>query len=699
MRTLFLLGASLAAVAAVSRPATAVDEGMWLFNKPPAKELQERYGFEVTPEFLEHLQLSCVRFSTGGSGSFVSGQGLVMTNHHVGSEMIAKLSTNERDLLADGFTAQRMSEELACPDLELDCLWSIEDVTARVNADVKPEMSTGQALAARRAAMAAIEAEAKAKTGLKPEIVTLYQGGQYHLYQYKNYKDVRLVFAPEKQAAFFGGDPDNFEFPRFNLDCCFFRVYEDGKPIQPRHWLKWNEEGAKDGDLVFVAGHPGSTERAYTMAHLEFLRDVRLPFGLAGLWRTEVWLKTFSDRSEEWRRIAEDDLFGVQNSRKALTGRLAGLQDPVLWERKADAERKLRAAVAANPDWQAKWGGAWDEIAAAQNAYRAYYHRFSALGGGSLNLGSELAGVAKTLVRIADEKQKPNGERLREYSDAALESLEFQLFSPAPVYPDLEAHRLTMRLSQMAEVLGGSDPAVVAALAGKSPRARAEELIGGTKLADIAERKRLYEGGKAAIDASNDPLIGLVKALDAESRSLRKRWEDEVQSVERNAYAKIAAANFAVYGDSVYPDATFTLRLSYGKIAGYEENGRRVPAFTNLGGLYQRAAERKEQYPFEVPASWAKAKRKLDLDVPFDFVSTCDIIGGNSGSPTVDRHGAVVGLIFDGNIQSLAWDIAFDEVQGRAVSVDARAMIETFRKVYGANALADELLRKSPPRS
>ncbi|MCC6409594.1 MAG: S46 family peptidase, partial [Planctomycetes bacterium] len=630
------------------------------------------------------------------SGSFVSGSGLVMTNHHVGSDMLAKLSTPERDLLATGYVAKGQEQELACPDLELDCLWSIEDVTAQVNADVKPEMSTGQALAARRAAMSAIESAAREKTGLKPEVVTLYQGGAYHLYLYKNYKDVRLVFAPEKQAAFFGGDPDNFEFPRFNLDCTFFRVYDDGKPITPRHWLKWNEKGVDEGELVFVAGHPGSTERAFTMSHLEFLRDVRLPFGLAGLWRTEIWLKTFSDRSEEWRRIAEDDLFGVQNSRKALTGRLAGLQDPELMKRKADAEAKLRAAIAANPEWQKQWGGAWDEIASAQAAYRGFYHRFSALGGGSLSLGSELAGVAKTLVRVADEKQKPNGERLREYSDSALESLEFQLLSPAPVYPDLEIQRLTMRLSYMAEVLGASDPAVVAALAGKSPRARAEELIRNTKLADVAERKRLYEGGKAAVDASKDPLIALVKALDGENRTLRKRWEDEVQSVERSAYAKIAAANFAVYGDSVYPDATFTLRLSYGKVVGYEELGRKVPAFTKLGGLFERARERREAYPFEIPASWATAKKKLDLDVPFNFVSTCDIIGGNSGSPTVDRNGAVVGLIFDGNIQSLVWDIAFDEVQGRAVSVDARAMIETFRKVYGANALADELVRKGP---
>lgn len=685
-RKLSTVIASLSFLAAVA----SADEGMWLFTKPPAEELKAKYGFEATPEWLEHLQKSCVRFSTGGSGSFVSADGLALTNHHVGADMLAKLSTAEHDLLAEGFYAKTREDEVRCPDLELDCLWQIEDVTERVT-KAGEGLGDAEANAARRKAINEIEAESKASTGLDSEVVTLYQGARYHLYRYKHYTDVRLVFAPEKQAAFFGGDPDNFEYPRFDLDMCLFRVYVDGKPLQPEHFLRWSEAGASDGELVFVGGHPGRTERLFTVDHLRFLRDVRIPNTLNFLWRSEVWLQVFSSRSEEWRRIAEDELFGVQNSRKAYMGIIAGLQDPQFFARKVEGEKELRGKVEAKPEWKAQWGDAWDQIARAEASYREFYQRFAVLGGGGMNLGSELAGIAKDLVRAAAERPKPNAERLREYNEAGLESLQFQLFSPAPIYPDFEKLELESRLSLLAQMLGGEDPLVVAALAGKSPRARAEELVDGTELADVAVRKRLYEGGAKAIEASKDPLIQLVRTLDPVSRELRKRYEDEVQSAERAGYAKIAAARFAVYGEDLYPDATFTLRLAFGRIRGYEQNGERIEPFTQLGGMYERSAERGNEYPFDLPPKWAAAKSALDLSTPFDFVHDCDIIGGNSGSPTVNRAGEVVGLIFDGNIQSLIWDIAYDAQQGRAVSVDSRAMLEALRKVYGAGALADEL--------
>ncbi len=697
MNKSLIVSATLVAAVLSAGLAVAKDEGMWLFDKPPTAQLKERYGFEPTAKWLENLQLSCVRFSTGGSGSIVSGDGLVMTNHHVAADMLAKLSTKDKDLLLLGFYASTRDQEAKCPDLELDCLNSIEDVTDRVNGAAKPEMSSAEAALARRKMMSAIEKEANAKTGLKEECVTLYQGGKYSLYSYKRYTDVRLVFAPEKQAAFFGGDPDNFEFPRFDLDCSFFRIYENGKALTPSHWLKWSPTGTKENDLVFVAGHPGRTERLFTVDHLKFLRDVRMPFTLASLARNEIGLRIFSDRNEEWRRIAEDDLFSVQNSRKALMGIQAGLQDPQFMKAKLDGERELRAKVDANPEWKKKWGDAWDQLATAEAKYRPNYARFSLLGGPSLALGGKLPSVAKDLVRLADELPKPNSDRLREYGDAGLETLQFQLFSPAPIYPDLEIAKLTMRLAMMGDVLGNDDPLVVAALAGKSPHARAEELIHGSKLVDVAERKRLFDGGKSAIDASKDPLIAFVKSLDLESRRLRKQYEDEVQSAEREGYAKIAAAQFAVFGDKVYPDATFTLRLSYGKVAGYDENGAHVSPYTTIGGLYDRSKQRANQWPFNVPESWMRSKSKLDLSTPFDFVSTCDIIGGNSGSPTVDRKGDVVGLIFDGNIQSLSWDIAFDDVQGRAVSVDSRALIEALNKVYDAKPLVGELIGSARP--
>ena len=667
------------------------DEGMWLINRPPLEQLEKKYGFVPDAAWLDHVQKSCVRISTGGSGSIVSPNGLVMTNHHVGSDLLEKLSTKENDLLERGFLARTLEEEVSCPEVEMHVLWEIEDVTARVQGAAKPEMSSAEANTARRGEMSTIEKESSEKTGLKSEIVTLWQGGRYHLYRYKRYTDVRLVFAPEKKIAFFGGDTDNFEYPRFNLDVTFFRIYQDGKPLKPEHWLRWSRQGASDGSLVFVAGHPGSTERGLTVAHTEFMRDVRYPMTLRNLWRREVQLETFSQKSAEHRRIAEGDLFGVKNSRKAITGRLSGLLDPAIFGAKSAAEKALRDAVAKNPEHQTKWGGAWDQIAAAQTKYREFYPRYVALGGASLGLGGNLFGIAKDLVRLAEERPKPSADRLREYRDSNLDSVELGLYSPAPIYPELEVSSLESSLQWMCELLGAGDPTVAAALGGKSPRARAEELVAGTKLGDVEERKRIAAGGKAAIESSKDPLIALVKALDPESRKLRKRYEDEIESAQREGYAKIAAADFAVRGENQYPDATFTLRLSYGTVKGWQEGGRTIAPFTNFAGLYERAAERKGERDFELPARWANQRDSINPNTPFNFVSTNDIIGGNSGSPVFDKKGEVVGLIFDGNIDSLVLNNAYSDERARAVSVDARAIVESLRRVYDAQALADEL--------
>jgi hypothetical protein len=677
-----------AAVAAlcIASNLSRADEGMWLFNRPPSKQIEAKYGFKLTAEWLEHVQKSCVRISTGGSGSLVSATGLVMTNHHVGSDMLEKMSTADRDYIKQGFYAKTLAEEQKCPDLEMNVLWTIEDVTAKVKGAATADMSSADANTARRKMMSQIEKEAQDKSKLKCEVVTLYQGGLYHLYSYKRYTDIRLVMAPEKDIAFFGGDPDNFEYPRFDLDMCFFRIYENDKPIEPEHYLHWSKNGAADNDLVFVAGHPGRTERLNTVDHLKFMRDSQYPLQMRSTWRREVQLATFMGRSEENRRIAEGDFFGVQNGRKARTGIFAGLQDPAFFAAKVAAETKLRAAVDANPEWKKQWGDGWDKIAASKRIHKDMQVRMSAIA-----FGGKLFGKARDLVRLADEKPKPNSDRLREYRDSNLPSLEQGLFSPAPIYPELEIENLSSSLQNMAELLGCDDPTVVKVLAGKSPHARAEELVRGTKLADVAERKRLSDGGKIAIDASSDPMIAVMKAIDAESRQLRKKFEDEVDAQEREGYAKVAAANFAVNGEDQYPDATFTLRLSYGTVRGYTENARDIPPFTNFAGLYKRGAERGNKYPFEVPEKWVKAKDKLNPNTPYDFVSTCDIIGGNSGSPVVDKNGEVVGLIFDGNIQSLVGDIGYDETFNRAVSVDSRAMIEAMRKVYDAGALADEI--------
>jgi len=672
----------LVALAAIAGAACSLraDEGMWLLTMPPEETLKSKYGFEPARPWLEHLQKSCVRM--WASGSLVSADGLLMTNHHVGVDQLRKLSTSQRNLVRDGFYARTRDAELRCPDMEVQVLWSIEDVTEGVNAAVRAEMSPAAAYEARRKAMTRIEQESKDATGLDSEVVTLWHGARYHLYRYRRYTDVRLVFAPEKSVAFFGGDIDNFEFPRFDLDCCFFRVYENGKPLRPEPYLRWGRRGVAEGELVFVLGHPGRTRRLLTADHLRFLRDVEMPAMLGRLWRREVQLSCFCHRSAENERIGENDLFSVQNSRKARTGAYEAMLDPEFMRRKEQAESKLRAAASsADP---------WERIDEAEKTYRTFFGRHDVLREGR-PFDSELFGIAQTLVRLAEELPKPSPDRLREYRDTELESLYLRLYSPAPIYDALEINGMASGLSRMAEQFGGDDPTVVKAFDGLPPQVRAERLVRGCTLKDIETRKRYVREGKKAIDASTDPMIRLAAALDPEYRALRKRYEDEVEGVERQSYAKIAAAQFALFGERLYPDATGTLRMAFGCVRGYEEDGRVVSAFTTFAGLYERWRERGPQPPFDLPARWTERRDRLDLKTPFNFVLTADIIGGNSGSPVVNRQGEVVGLIFDGNLESLVWDLAYDDRRGRAIAVDMRAILEALREVYDAGKLADEL--------
>lgn len=686
--SLIAAGAATIAVAMLAGGLARADEGMWLLNKPPTEQLRSRYGFDATPEWLEHIQKSCVRISSGGSGSIVSPNGLVMTNHHVGSDALAQLSTPDNDLLATGFYARTPAEEVKVPDIEMNVLWTIEDVTDKVNAATNEKMTPAEANTARRKAMAAIEKERQDKTGLLSQVVTLYQGARYNLYCYKRYTDVRLVMAPEQAIAFYGGDTDNFEYPRYDLDMCFFRIYENDKPLRPEHHLAWSPNGSSAGDLAFVFGHPGRTRRLYTVDHLDYLRDVEYPTRLAGVWRNEVKLTEFSGRSAENNRIAKDDLFGVANARKASSGQFAALADPALMDAKQDAEKRLRAWVNADPQRRAEWGDAWDDLASAQREHAEFAHRQGVIGS---PFRSDLAGRALTILRLSEELPKPNGDRLREYRDSALPSVYLGLYSTAPIYDALETFRITSSLLYMIEQLGGDDPLVVKALAGKSPRERAEELVGGTKLKDPAVRKTLVEGGAKAVAACDDPMIAFARIFDPESRSLRKRYEDNIQSVERESYARIAAALFAQQGESMCPDATFTLRMSYGPIVGYKEGGKEIAPYTTFAGLHDRAKERQGEEGFALPKRWAERKAKLDLTTPFDLICTADIIGGNSGSPVVNRKGEVIGLIFDGNIYSLSGDFAYDDRMARAVAVDSRAIIAALRNVYDMGGLADEI--------
>jgi hypothetical protein len=666
------------------------DEGMWPFNNVPKAEIKKKYGFEVTDEWLNKVRLASVRFNNGGSGSFVSPNGLVLTNYHIVEDIVGEVSTPEKDLAKEGFIAKTRDEEIKAPSLELNVLMSIEDVTSRINGAVKEGATDAEAFAARRSEISAIEAESSKATGLRSDVITLYQGGQYNLYRYKKYTDVRLVFVPEFQAAFFGGDPDNFNFPRYNIDMALVRVYENGQPVHPENYFKWSTTGAKEGSLVFVTGNPGSTSRLDTVAHLEQLRDTSIPLIIRLLERREEVLKKYMSLGEEQTRQAQNELNGVQNALKVYRGQIKGLKDPALIARKQKEEQALRKAIAANPERQKMYGDAWDAIAAAHKAYPSYIRErriFEQAGG----FNSTLFTYARTLVRLAAENEKPNAERLPEYTDARRASLELALYSPAPVHEDFEKLKLADSLGFMVELLGADHPLVKQVLAGKTPEARANELISGTKLDDPEFRKELAKGGKAAIDESTDPMIEVARMIDAKAREVRKRYESEVTGVERTNYAKIARALFETEGTKLYPDATFTLRLSYGAVEGYMENGKKVPPFTTLGGLYDRSESFKRQFPYNLPPRWLEKKSALNLNTPFNFVSTNDIIGGNSGSPAINQNGELVGLIFDGNIQSLVGDFMYDPSVNRAISVDSRGMLEVLKKIFGANEIVAEL--------
>ena len=684
-RTAVIAAASLAML---STPTLHADEGMWLYTNPPLKQLKEKYGFEPTKEWLDHLQKSSVRFNSGGSGSFVSKDGLVMTNHHVGADDLQKLSTKEKDYLKDGFHAKTRAEEIKCKGLELNVLQSIKDVTAEVTAATTAGMAPGEAFKARQQKIGELEkGVADEAKGVRADVVTLYAGGQYHLYTFKKYTDIRLVFAPEKQIAFFGGDPDNFEFPRFDLDMCFFRVYENDKPIQCEHHLKWSAAGSKEDELIFVSGHPGRTNRQNTVAELEYLRDTGYPYVLQRLNRAEVLIKSWVDRSEGNRQKGEDELFGIQNSRKARIGGLGGLLDPKLMGRKKADEERLKKFIAENKDKFADAAKGFDAIAKAEKTRAEMIKEMTLLESGAA-FNCQHFTIARTLLRYADEMKKEAKDRLPEFGAARLASLKHRLLSDEPIYDDFETLKLADSLTLLANHYGADDELVKKVLAGKSPRERAFELISGTKVKDPKYRERLFEEKTAP---HHEPMFDLARLVDEKARALRKKFETEVDEPKRQAHAALAKARFAMDGANTYPDATFTLRLSYGTVKGYKEDGKDVPAFTNFAGLYERSKEQENKGPFELPKKWEEKKQSLNPKTPFNFVSTADIIGGNSGSPVVNKAGEVVGLIFDGNIQSLVLDFIFDADVARAVSVDSRAMVEALRVVYDAGWLADEL--------
>jgi len=688
---------SLCVVALGSSASARADEGLWPFDMVPKAAIAKAHGVSLDDAWLDHVRLSTVRISVGGTGSFVSKSGLILTNHHVASDCIANIASSAHNYMAEGFYAARDGGEPKCPNLAADVLVAMQDVTNDVLGARTPRMSDVDANVAMKAKMGELEKACTDKNSAavhaegvsaRCEVVTLYAGGKYELYTYRRYTDLRLVFAPEASVAFFGGDPDNFTYPRYDLDMALFRAYTGGKPLAPEAHLAWSAHGPSDGEVTFVSGNPGSTRRLATVSQLTVLRDVVYPHALDALQRERDLLRRLAAQGPEYERETRESVFDIENSIKALHGYLGGLRDPALVKLKKDDEAALQKGIDAKPDLEAKYGTTLADVAKVQAEVPKLYPAYSALE----RIGdSSLLQIARHLVRMSDELALPSSKRLREYGDANLEAIKLETFSPAPVYGAVEVVAIRAWLERATHDLRDKPELVKKLLDGKAPEQRAREIVTGSRLFDVYARRAIFAGGKAAIGSSEDPAIVLIRTIDPEARAARKKYEDAVEAPMRQLGQKVAQATFAVRGTSTYPDATFTLRLSVGVAKGYTEHGKAIPYATDFAGMYAHATGKD---PFELPQRWLDDKKNLDLATKLDFVSTDDIIGGNSGSPVVDPKGELVGLIFDGNLSSLPNNFVYRETTERAVSVDTDAMLEALRKVYGAGALADELVSR-----
>jgi hypothetical protein len=676
----------LLTVLLLTTPALA-EEGMWTLDNPPLNTLKDKYNFTPTQEWLEHVRLSSVRFMDGGSGSFVSPYGLVVTNHHVAVGQLQKMSSEKMDYVKNGFYAKKPEEEIKCPDLEVNVLMSMEDVTKRVLGAVKPKMSDEAALKARKAERAKIEKESMDKTGLRSDVVKLYHGGEYWLYRYKKYTDVRMVMAPERMAAYFGGDSDNFTYPRYDLDFAFFRVYQDGKPLKTKHYLKWSKSGAGDGELVFITGHPGRTNRLYTAAQLELQRDLQYPLILDYVDRTMAALHEYSKRGKEHMRRALVYLFGYGNARKAYAGMYKSLSDEGFMQRKIKSEGDIRKLVDDKPAWKKKYARAWSNIEKVIKRHKKEVKRRAH----QRLFGSKLGNMAVTIVKYVGEIKKPDGDRLDGFHDSELEELKFRLFSPAPIYRDMEAVLLESSFRFAIDSLGKKDKFSKILLSLGDPKTAGKKLVNETKLVEVDFRKKLVEGGVEAVEKSKDPLIVFARKIVPVIVENEKWQKKNIDSVTTPAGEQIAQARFEIFGKGAYPDATFTLRMTFGPVKGYPMNGTKAPYKTTLYGLYDRALGFDKQGDWTLPQRFWERKKHLDLSTPVNFVCECDIVGGNSGSPVINRQGELVGIVFDGNIESLAGRFFFDPENNRAVSVHSAYVLEALQKLYDASDLADEL--------
>ena len=692
-RVLTLCAVSLVALAS---PVAQADEGMWTYNQFPAAKVGAAYGFEPDADWMKKLQLASVRIAGGCSASVVSPSGLVMTNHHCARECIQNLSgLRKKDFNKDGFIARKHAEEPRCPGMEMNQLTAISDVTQAVQDATKgavPERFND----VQKATIAEIEKACATSDEWRCDVVTLFRGGQYNLYKYRRLQDIRLVFAPEDAIAFFGGDPDNFNFPRYDLDVSFLRIYgADGKPWKTDAYLPFSKTGVKEGELTFVSGNPGGTSRGMTLAQVQDQRDSVLPARLMDLSHTRGWVTEYQQRGKEQLRHSNDDLFGVENSLKALKGQHESLADAGFMAQLYKDESDFRGKVVNNPQLMAEYGDVWDSIAALTLKAKKQRQTLNAL---TDTHGSALLDIARAIWRHPVEMRKANGDRLPEFTDARLPQLVQSVLSDAPIYKELETAKITYGLTQLREELSPDHPVVIKLLGSQSPQQVARALVRGTRLQELKSnakgeatgglRRTLWDADAATVAASKDPLLKFVASYDTEVRAARKRYEEEVQGPLKRQEERLAQARFAVYGNNSYPDATFTLRLSYGRVVGWDEDGSPVAPFTDFAGAYKRNTGAD---PFALPPTWLKARSKINLTTPFNFVTNNDIIGGNSGSPMVNQKGEVVGLVFDGNIHSLGGEFGFDARLNRTVAVDSRALLEALDKIYPARNISTEI--------
>ena len=676
--------AAFAATVSLPFSAAYADEGMWTFDAFPAAKMRADYGWAPDQAWLDKVRSAAVRLTGGCSASFVSPEGLILTNHHCVVDCLQNLSTSKNDLVANGFTAGTRDRERLCPGQQAEVVTAIADVTPQVKAAIGNLTGEGS-VKARDAKIAEIEKAGCPDTKtMRCQVVKLYGGGEYKLYTYHKYSDVRIVWAPEFQAAFFGGDPDNFNFPRYALDVGFLRAYENGKPVSTPNHLQFNPRAPVDAEATFVVGNPGSTQRLLTMDQLAMQRELVLPITVTTYSELRGRMLAAMEGNPARTREGADALFGLENSLKVYIGRVKALNDPAFMKTLADAESALRARAGADP----AIGDPWTDIAKATAEYRNIYIPYRFL---ITNPRGDLYSYAHDLVRAGEERAKPNSERLPEYTESRLPLLEKEVLDAHPTYPWLERLRMEWGLSKAREYLGADDPDTKLLLGKESPEGLAARLVNGTKLADPAYRKALWNGGKAAIDASNDPMIVFARKIDARTRELQKQYDDRYDAPVTAAQAKLSQARFAAYGNSVYPDATFTLRISYGRVQSWLERGKQEPTRTTMAGAFARATGAQ---PFKLAKSFVTNESRIDKSTVYDFVTTNDIIGGNSGSPVLDRSGTVIGAAFDGNIHSLGGNYGYDPALNRTVVVSMAAVQEALKHIYPAPALLAELTRR-----